>query len=375
MNNNKIKLLFVGAFPKNKNNYVHGGALSACTALIDAGLDKRFNLIPFDITQKTIPAPPIYIRILNFIPRLLKFIFLSVQKKPDAIIIFTTTSMSFIEKSYMVILGKLFGSYTMLFPRAGQLIEDCRGKKFYRWLLRVNFYFADVVLCQGEAWEKFFVEEMKFKKQKTIIVKNWTATENLLQLGRERVYSSEKIIRVLFLGWLTREKGVFELIEAFSLLNNKYSNLELMIAGEGADSKQARVLVKEKKIEENVSFLGWIYGNRKLQIFSDASIFCLPSHSEGLSNAMIEAMASGLPIVVTPVGAIPDVIVDRECGLITPLNDPQKLCNRLDELINDRQLRETLGRNAYIKAMSEFTAEKAVTKLEEIIRLGIRNRK
>jgi glycosyltransferase involved in cell wall biosynthesis len=108
--------------------------------------------------------------------------------------------------------------------------------------------------------------------------------------------------------------------------------------------------VTRRGLTQAVSFQGWIEGEDKVSALSMADIFALPSHVKGLPNAMIEAMAAGLPIIVTPVGSIPDVIQDGENGLLTPLQDPLELAQCIEMLLVDSSLRVQIGRGAVVAA-------------------------
>lgn len=251
----------------------------------------------------------------------------------------------------------------MFFPRGGRLMDECRQSNFYRCFVRLMMRFPNILLCQGEVWRNFFVNELELGIEKCAILTNWTATADLLEIGSRRCYDTNNKIKILFLGSLNRSKGVFELIDAFSQLISLFPYLELVIAGEGKDSDEALIYVKEKGLNKNVFFTGWIEGERKLYVLSDSDIFCLPSHVEGLPNSMIEAMAVGLPVIITPVGSVPDVITDGENGLLTPLYDSVSLAHRIELLVVDQALRMALGRAAHETARTKFNPVKAVQQL------------
>ena len=84
-------------------------------------------------------------------------------------------------------------------------------------------------LCQGEVWKQFAINEIKIPKEKTRIIKNWTATKKLLEAGKGRSFSKKfKKKEIIFIGWLEKSKGVFELLESIRLLSqNKNNNLHL----------------------------------------------------------------------------------------------------------------------------------------------------
>jgi glycosyltransferase involved in cell wall biosynthesis len=361
----KKKLLFVGSFPVQGHN-VFGGFVTDCKVLLDAGLSEIFNLKLIDSTQRSIPPPNLVRRLIDSLFRIWAYFRLLVFN-PDAILILSSSGFSFIEKSFLVVIGHFGHSRLLFFPRGGKLMDDVRQHPYFAMFARLMLAFPHMVLCQEKTWRDFFVNEIGVPAEKCVVMKSWTATKALLEIGAERIYGEETPIRILFLGWLDREKGIFDLIDAFAELYKRFSFLELNIAGEGEASRAARLRVKEHGLFGSVKFLGWVTGEQKINALSTATIFCLPSRFEGLPNAMIEAMAAGLPVIVTPVGAIPDVISDKKNGLITPIGDTGALAANLKELITNHHLREQLGREAHQTAAREFTPEHAISHLLELI--------
>jgi glycosyltransferase involved in cell wall biosynthesis len=362
----KPKLLFLGAFPPSSKK-IFGGNITACKTLLEAGLGDHLDLILVDSTQRAVPPPPPWIRLLDAGPRMLKFISLAWGKKPDAALIFCSTGLSFSEKSLLAVICRLFGVKVLFFPRGGRLMDDCRLSGPYRRYVRLMMRFPDILLCQGHAWSQFFIKDLGLMPGRCVILPNWTATPPLLKIGAERHYDTPKALKILFLGRVFRSKGVFELLEAFGLLSHRFSDVELLIAGEGKDLDEARAYALKNGFGPSVRFPGWVDGDAKQSLLSEADIFCLPSHAEGLPNAMIEAMAAGLPIVVTPVGAIPDVIVDGANGLLIPVQDASALAQRFEMLLEAPALRKALGQSARATAKSKFNAADAAKQLTLLV--------
>jgi glycosyltransferase involved in cell wall biosynthesis len=112
---------------------------------------------------------------------------------------------------------------------------------------------------------------------------------------------------------------------------------------------------------------GLLEGERKLAALERAHIFVLPSYTEGLPNAMIEAMAVGLPVVVTRVGSIPDVVIDETNGLLVQPRDSAALATALRRLIASAELRQRLGQAAHATARTRFATEHAARALSSLI--------
>jgi glycosyltransferase involved in cell wall biosynthesis len=163
----------------------------------------------------------------------------------------------------------------------------------------------------------------------------------------------------LFVGWLERNKGIFDLLEACRHLA-KSRHFLLDLAGEGNASAPARELVARYGLIDRVRFRGWLKRGDVERAFGDADVFVLPSWVEGFPNAMVEAMAARLAIVVSSVGNIPDVVTDQREALLVPPRNVKALQNALARVIDDPALRRKLGDLAYRLAASQFGVEQAV---------------
>jgi glycosyltransferase involved in cell wall biosynthesis len=164
----------------------------------------------------------------------------------------------------------------------------------------------------------------------------------------------EKII--LFAATLYKEKGYLDLIDAFAKVCEKYPDWHLKIAGNGSqDEGLARVT--KWGIQDNVEFLGWVKGEEKDRVFRSASIFCLPSYAEGFPMAVLDAWAYGIPVVTTPVGGIPDIVVNNENGLLFNPGDAETLSVQLCRLIEDDNLYQKLKKEASNLAATTFNIE------------------
>lgn len=140
-----------------------------------------------------------------------------------------------------------------------------------------------------------------------------------------------------------QEKGSFELIKAFAELSvSDKENTELILAGNG-DLKTANQLVTDLKIQDKITILSWISPEQRDELLAGADAFILPSYNEGLPMSMLESMAWGLPVIVTPVGGIPEVITHKQNGLLVEPGNKNQLIQAIQDLIKDEDLRISLG--------------------------------
>lgn len=358
----KVKLLFVGAFPPRERS-IFGGMVTSCRALICSSFSSRLDLDLVDSTQISNPAPNIFLRSLFAIRRLLIYVWRFEIRRPDAVLLFVSSGASVLEKGLMSWYAKLRGRPALVFPRGGALIKKCLDSRFHRNLTKIALGGADTVLCQGPTWQSFATNVLGFSKNKSLIIPNWTASEAMLKIGDERVHLiAADCVRFLFVGWLDEKKGVLDLLASCKLLSAS-RRFRLDFVGEGNVSKLARDLVQSYGLSDQVRFHGWLYGEQLELRYREADVFVLPSFAEGLPNSMIEAMAAKLPVVVTSVGNIPDVIEHGVSGWMFSAGNISELTRALLVMIDDPVVRRSIAELGQIKARSEFSVEPAVERL------------
>ena len=161
-------------------------------------------------------------------------------------------------------------------------------------------------------------------------------------------------IDIVHVGRFTDVKNHRGLIEAFNLLHDKYPKCRLSLLGDGELKAEIEKEVLNRQLNNSVEFMG--VQSNVYPILSNADIFVLPSKVEGIPITLIEAMGTGLPIVATNVGGIPDMLKNEESALLTDV-EPEKIANALERLSRDVGLRKKLGENAKKQAY-KFSSEK-----------------
>jgi len=183
---------------------------------------------------------------------------------------------------------------------------------------------------------------------------------------------NEDSLRILFVGRLVPEKGIFDTLTAFSMLLKKVENVELLIVGSGSPTIlfQIKQLVANLKISNKVKFLGSIEYSQMPKIHNLADIFCLPSiptktWAEQFGYSMVEAMACGKPVISTSSGSIPEVVKDRITGILVKPNNPTGLETALEELVVNEREREIFGNEGRKWVLRSFEANLIAGKLAE----------
>ena len=356
----KKRVLVVGAFANESESKIKGGVRRVCSILQTSQYFEVFDVKTLDSTQKSYPAPPIIVRFFYSIIRIFQLIGTISRFKPNMVLLFCSNGLSFYEKSLMVIVAKCLGSKSVLFPRgSGRFLKQSWLNSFNGMLLRQ----ADLVLCQGEAVKKFFQSSYGVLGSKLAVLENWTATEEILEVGRKREYLKEDVLKILFVGWLEPAKGTKNIIDVVKHLHKSSLNYEFNIVGDGSEKEELIKNLEVQVLQGNVIFHSWIDQNKLINIYSNCHIFFLPSWREGLPNSLIEAMAAGLAPVTTPVGNIPSVIESNINGFLCPVNDSKSMIKKITLLLKNSNLLHKISITAKNSAKKRFSTKENINKL------------
>jgi glycosyltransferase involved in cell wall biosynthesis len=156
--------------------------------------------------------------------------------------------------------------------------------------------------------------------------------------------------QILCVTRITPRKGVRYLIEAMDLLRKKYHNLSLQIVGEGDEKANLEKLVQILSLEDQVKFAGLVPHEKLPAYYQSASAYVLPSLNEGMSNSMLEALASGLPLLATDTGGTQELIEDGINGFILKMKSAEDIAEKLEILIKNPELRKKMGAESRTKA-------------------------
>lgn len=362
----KKSLLIIGAF--NNNNNIRGGIKTSCDALLNSKIKDEFELILLDSTQISNPAPNFFIRILFSVSRFLKLIFILLANRPSYALIFTADGPSFIEKSIFGNLCSAIGCSTFIFPRAGNLITQINKSVMFAFLCRILSRRNKFFLCQGPSWVKFANKDLGYDLDHIYVLPNWTAKIESFNQSKMKIDFHAATLKIIFVGWLERTKGVYELMHAFNALVMKGYNVELSYIGGGKELDSLQQLAKKLNISQKIYFHGWLDRENLFSILNKHQLFVLPSWSEGMSNAVIEALSHGLTVITTRVGVMPDFFEDKKNVLFVDHGDIKDLTNALETLYIDRYTLENIANEGKFLAQNLFNPDKIITELINIIK-------
>ena len=170
-------------------------------------------------------------------------------------------------------------------------------------------------------------------------------------------YRAEENVTFVHIGRFNEQKNHRGLLEAFRKVAEEIPGCRLNLLGDGELLEETKQYAKELGIAEKVHFLG--SQSNVYPYLQEADVFLLPSNYEGMPMTIIEAMGTGLPIVATKVGGVPDMLADGESGLLTAV-DPQEVAAACKKLALDENLRQKLGTKAKtdsVRFSARFMAE------------------
>lgn len=159
--------------------------------------------------------------------------------------------------------------------------------------------------------------------------------------------------QVVFVGHVRRTKGIFDLLEAWR--DVALPSWRLLVIGEVDPAEW--VTIQEAAGEADVEFLGEVSEQEVLGIVAESAVFCLPSHTEGFPNSVVEAMAVGTPVVATSVGAIAEML-GGDVGVVVPPHQPRELGRAIGALMVDKNRRAELGNRALVRARDTYSFQK-----------------
>ncbi|MDR4480127.1 MAG: glycosyltransferase family 4 protein [Nitrospira sp.] len=163
---------------------------------------------------------------------------------------------------------------------------------------------------------------------------------------------SERACTIVCVARLIERKGQHHLLQAFAQLRAVcVEPVQLMFVGTGDAEPQLRELATSLKVTDAVTFQGFVSRERMPLVYREADVFVLPSQQEGMSIALLEAMASGLPVIVTKTGGTAELVTQGKNGEIVPWGEVQALTRALRRLVNDAEQRRRMGEESRRRAL------------------------
>ena len=236
----------------------------------------------------------------------------------------------------------------------GRIVKIYNSNSYEKRMLNIIFKKVDSIITIDKT-SYDYLKTHKLFANKVDILPNSIEVEPLNQI----VQSGKEVV---FIGWVKKEKGIEELLEAWSKIKNINGWLLRII---GPSKKSYLNFIKKNYVSTNVAIEGEKAHDEAMQYLQNSSILVLPSYTEGFPYVILEAMALHKAIISTSVGAIPEIVGD-DCGIVISPKNVEQLSTALELLINNCSLREKISESAYKKVGKEYSVKIVFQKLINI---------
>lgn len=287
------------------------------------------------------------------------------SEKPDVMITYLIHANLF---------GRVFGRMAGVKRIINSVRNNYSGRHVLNFFDRITSGRVDIYAPNSEAVKRFISENIKVKKEKIMVIPNCVdttmfddlrkrSTKEEIRKKRKDTGFSEKDFVIGCIANLEQKKDHRTLLKGFSMIGRK--DAKLMLIGDGKLRKELERYAKELGIGKRVVFLG--KRNDAKELLQTMDIFILPSLHEGMSNALLEAMASGKPIIVSDIDENTELIKDRMNGITFKTGDAAELKEAMERLSSDRKYAEKLGNSARESAKNGYSIDKVIKMYEAML--------
>ncbi len=346
------KILLVGT-----NRKMASGVSTHINQLFNSSLNEKYQLDHFTVGSFGTGESKVA-KLWRFLTSPISFFVKVVVYRPN--IVHLNPSMDFkgfFRDAVYLMIAKCLGKTVVLQLHAGlkpQVFFDAKSllaypRKWILWMANAVILLTDIEYRHAKAFTEF---------------KLLTVVPNAIDLsefrGQVKQLTVQDKISLIYIGRLVESKGVVEGIKALALLKGRgYNNLQFKVAGSGPFETALKTLVNDLGVSDSVSFLGGIYGDEKQTFWNNAHILVFPTYfDEGLPYTLLEALASGTPVITTEVGGIPEVIVNGKQGLFVPPQNPEAVADAILKLISDPSLFEDMSSACLARAREAYGLER-----------------
>jgi glycosyltransferase involved in cell wall biosynthesis len=289
------------------------------------------------------------------------------EHRPQVSHIATVYGLSFVKHSVCVALARLYGSKVLLHPHCSITMLYTEKPKWWQWYFRQVARLLSGVIGLSAEWQqlKQYIPNLPVYE-----VPNAINLEPFQAIAEQHLSQpvTEGAVKMLYLGYIGKAKGSFDLVSAARLAQDQAPGLQVDLVGSALNpgSREQVQAQAEALGATSAQVRAPAYAQEKLEYFRGADVFVYPSYHEGMPMAVLEAMACALPVIATRVGGLPDLVTNGENGLLVEAGQPEQLADAMARLANDPALRRAMQQKSYQLMRARFDMEQRVSRLIEI---------
>jgi len=283
-----------------------------------------------------------------------------VRFRPNLVHVNTPYNWALFRDGLFVLLARMTGTSTLLHFRGGDFPEVVRSSSSIRRLvIRAILSLPDRLLAVDRHTEAFLAEN--FGSDVVRYLPNFVQGEDF-DHRIPRVDRDGNQPEVLYVGWILETKGIGDLLCAARALKG----VRFTLVGPVDAEFMAKIREEIASLGDRVQLIPPQPSLRIREFYARADLFVLPSWREGFPNVILEAMAAGLPVVATTVGAIPDAVRHEKDGLLVPPRDTEALTAALERLVSDSNARKRMGESGKARVRENFEMDRVLERLAGI---------
>lgn len=314
-----------------------------------------------------------------------RFLAALIGQKPAVVyLLLSSSKVGFLRDSLLILSARLCGKKVILHYRGGNFHKFFgQRSKLFGQFIRFVLGRVECVIVQAERLKAMFAGVVAADRLRVL----YNGIDAGAVSAKNRTFTGP--LTLLFMGHVAFSKGFYELMTAFRELRPSFSPRLLVAGTRIADRKivegfladevlafyRANAQHIEREIDdfladsrgEDVAYLGVVRGREKQELFNRADLLVLPSYTEGFSMTVLEAMANRMPVVVSRVGAFPEIIQPEKNGWLVEAGRPEHLVNTLREAISDPARLARIGENNRRQALQRFSLETITRQMEHIL--------
>ncbi|MCM8831633.1 MAG: glycosyltransferase family 4 protein [Candidatus Omnitrophica bacterium] len=299
-----------------------------------------------------------FINVYLGLKNIFQLIFLLLKERPEIVYLNIAQNKAYLRDGLFIIITKLFSKSKIVVHNHG-IFKDFYDSTnlFMRSFIDFTLRGVDTFIVLGNC--------LKYTVQK------WSKYTEVVPNGVDfncsinSKFKPKKTLTVSYMGMFFKKKGIIDLLEAAKIVCDKILDVRFKFAGlwwrQEEDVKDyALRFIQNNNLSDKIEFLGFLLGKEKEKFLLDTDIFVLPTYYDAFGIVLIEAMAAGCPVISTRVGAIPEIVIEGETGILVKKHNPKALADAIIYLIENPDIREKMGRAGRKRYEECYTLDKNI---------------
>lgn len=267
-----------------------------------------------------------------------------------------------------IVAAKLSRVSIVIHGEHGWNMDDHNGQNIKRRLARkILSLWVNCFIAVSENIKQWLINSVGINQKKIIKILNGVDTDKFCPYNKADIRASLGLKDEIVIGTIGRLDPIKRqdlLLKAFSRLDDNLYNLKLVLVGDGPERFRLQSLRQKAPHPEHIILLG--ERNNVHELYNIMDIFVLPSRNEGISNTILEAMATGLPVIATSVGGNPELVTHAKTGFLIPKDSYRAIQDAINYYLKHPEEREHHGLNARLEAKKRFSLNSMTSKYEDL---------